>query len=46
MRTKIVIQHDTAERLKSSPLWQEIMAVAFVDGDVSVIEIADEDAED
>lgn len=45
MFTKIVIRHTTVESLKSSQLWSEIMAIAFLDGvDVSVVEIGCEDA--
>lgn len=40
MHTRIVIRHETVEALKSSALWQQIMALAFADGQVSVVEIA------
>lgn len=40
--TRIVIRHDTIEALKSHPLWSAIMAAAFDDGPVSVVEIAAE----
>lgn len=45
MQTRIIIDHVSVEALKSSPLWREIMAVAFADGDVSVREIAVDDDE-
>ncbi len=46
MQTRIIIEHDSAEALKKSPLWAAIMEVAFVDeAPVAVVEIADADAE-
>lgn len=39
MHTRIVIKHDTIAALKASPLWKEIMAIAFEGGAVSVVEI-------
>ncbi len=44
MFTKIIIKHSSPDALKASPLWREIMAVAFVsDEAVSVEEIALDD---
>ncbi len=39
MQTRIIITHANVAALKSHPLWAQIMAVAFEDGDVSVTEI-------
>jgi hypothetical protein len=43
MQTKIIIQHDTVEALKSSPLWQLIMDLFLASGPLSVVEISDDD---
>ena len=40
LHTRIIIKHKTVDALKASPLWQQIMAVAFADATVSVVEIA------
>lgn len=39
MQTRIVIEHTDATALKSHPLWDQIMALMFADGPVSVVEI-------
>lgn len=44
--TTIVIRHTTVEALKASPIWREIMAIAFTDGDVEVVEIAKSEDDD
>lgn len=41
MQTKIIIEHETVEALKASTLWAQIMALMFVDGAVSVVEISE-----
>jgi hypothetical protein len=41
MLTRIIIRHTDADTLKDSTLWQEIMAVAFRNEPVSVIEIGE-----
>ena len=39
MKTKIIIEHETVEALKASPLWEQIVALMFADGAVSVVEV-------
>lgn len=39
MQTRIIIEHDTVEALKSSPIWEQIMALMLIDESVSVIEV-------
>ena len=39
--TRIIVRHTSIEALKASPLWREVMAIAFVSGDVSVVEVSD-----
>jgi hypothetical protein len=39
MQTKIIIEHKTVEALKASPLWEQLMALMFSDGAVSVVEV-------
>lgn len=41
MQTRVIIEHDTEQALKASPLWEAIMAVLFADegASVSVIEV-------
>ena len=41
MQTRVIIEHDTAESLKASPLWAAIMAAVFADegASVSVIDV-------
>lgn len=46
MRTRIIIEHETAEALKGHPIWKQIMALMFADGPISVTELADVDNED
>jgi hypothetical protein len=43
MQTRIIIDHTDTATLKASPLWKEIMAVAFADEPVTVVEIASVD---
>lgn len=40
MQTVIIVEHDTKDALKSSPLWQPIMDLFLADGAVSVVEIS------
>ena len=46
MHTRITIKHADVEALKASPIWAEIMRIAFSDEAVSVVEIAAVDASD
>jgi hypothetical protein len=40
MLMRVTVRYTDTATLKASPLWREIMAIAFTAGDVEVIEIA------
>ena len=39
MQTKVIINHDSHEALRDSPLWKQIMDTFLVSGPVTVIEV-------
>jgi len=49
MKTQIIIEHETVEALKSSELWEQIAALMFAKGPLSVIMVGitdDDETED
>ena len=46
MRTKIIIEHDSVEALKSSELWRIVNELFLIDGPVSIDEVMKIDDQD
>jgi len=46
MRTTITIEHETVAALKASRIWTEAMELFLAEGEVTVVEIADADADE